>query len=212
MATLAKHAATLPNTTLRASLRLTPSSAPSPLHRPGALAHSSTWHLKSSTSRVATASRRTGGASAMLEPSWHCPGAFSDLYSLWNIRRWSLGVLLYECFHACSPWCFSDPDADDRTIITRIRNPSFELEFVPLIAQVKPITDCIKVSRPHEQCSPWLVWPSLAFSELPRPSRRDCLSTRRSCASTANGCASRSSSPASTGSPSSRAGCPRPSR
>ena len=100
----------------------------------------------------------------MLEPSWHCPGAFSDLSSLWNnVRRWSLGVLLYECFHACSPWCFSDPDADDRTIITRIRNPSFELEFVPLIAQVKPITDCMKVSSPHEQCS---TLACLAFSAL----------------------------------------------
>ena len=61
---------------------------------------------------------------------------------------WSLGVLMYECFHGCSPYIKDDPDADDRTIIMRIRDTGFNVvmdDVAPTDAQA-----CILGLLSHE--------------------------------------------------------------
>ena len=35
---------------------------------------------------------------------------------------WSMGVLVFECFHMCTPFVIDDSEPDDTTIIKRIQN------------------------------------------------------------------------------------------
>jgi serine/threonine protein kinase len=42
---------------------------------------------------------------------------------------WSLGILMYECYHGCSPFIKLDEDAEDRQIISWIKDPNFQAQI-----------------------------------------------------------------------------------
>jgi CRP-like cAMP-binding protein len=93
---------------------------------------------------------------------------------------WSLGVLVYECFHACSPFVKNNPDADDREIITSIRDPSFPVDIDSLVkpAAVMLITSLLqhdtdaRFDGPRLKASAFFErfdWMALLARKLPSP-------------------------------------------
>lgn len=42
---------------------------------------------------------------------------------------WSVGVLMFECYHMCTPFVVDDTEADDTTIIKRVQNPAYVSQF-----------------------------------------------------------------------------------
>lgn len=67
---------------------------------------------------------------------------------------WSAGVLFYEAQHECSPFIKDDPEAEDKEIIMKIRDPGFKM-VIDAPGVTPPMAELISGLLTHDSDARW---------------------------------------------------------